>query len=81
MTRIPDDDPLIPDPQVQKELGISAMTLWRWDRDPKLGFPPPIRIRRRKYRRRSALNRFKAAQEQSQSAYAAALIDLESEPA
>ena len=29
--------------------GISAMTLWRWERDAKLGFPQAIDINGRKY--------------------------------
>ena len=44
----PCHDTLVPDPQVQKEFGVTAMSIWRWDRDPeliKLGWPPPIRIR------------------------------------
>jgi hypothetical protein len=32
-----DLDSLVPDPQVCREFGVSAMTLWRWDRDPFLG--------------------------------------------
>ena len=60
----PDHDTLVPDPQVQKEFGVSAMSMWRWDRDPeliKLGWPPPIRIRSRKFRSRIALENFKRA--------------------
>jgi hypothetical protein len=40
----PGHDTLVPDPQVQKEFGVTAMSIWRWDRDPeliKLGWPPP----------------------------------------
>jgi hypothetical protein len=36
---------LIPDPEVFHDLHITAMTGWRWDRDPRmaaLGWPPPI---------------------------------------
>ena len=50
-----DLDSLVPDPQVQKEFGVTAMSIWRRDRDPeliKLGWPPPIRIRSRKFRSR-----------------------------
>jgi hypothetical protein len=57
-------DELVPDPQVRKELGgISDMTTWRWDRDPKmaaLGWPPVERIRSRKFRSRKLLEQFKA---------------------
>lgn len=40
----------IPDREVAARYGVSAMTLWRWDRDPSLAFPRPLRINRRKYR-------------------------------
>jgi hypothetical protein len=55
-------DTLVPDPQVQKEFGVTAMSIWRWDRDPeliRLGWPPPIRIRSRKFRSRIGLENFK----------------------
>jgi hypothetical protein len=54
----------VPDPQVFKELHISPMTGWRWDRDPELialGWPPPVYIRRRKFRVREKLETFKQA--------------------
>jgi predicted DNA-binding transcriptional regulator AlpA len=44
------DRRFLPDPQVQKRYGVSAMTLYQWDRDPKLDFPPPLRINGRKFR-------------------------------
>jgi hypothetical protein len=50
---------LVPDPQVWRELGITSMTLWRWTHDPKLGFPPAIKIRNRNFRSRRALEDFK----------------------
>jgi hypothetical protein len=56
-----DRDELVPDPVVLKEFSISAMCLWRWDRDEALGFPPPVRINQRKYRSRRALEAFKQA--------------------
>jgi hypothetical protein len=57
-----DDEPdqLVPDPVVCREFHISAMTLWRWDRDAELAFPPPVVIRKRKFRVRRALEAFKA---------------------
>ena len=58
----PGHDTLVPDPEVQKEFGVTAMSIWRWDRDLeliKLGWPPPIRIRSRKFRSRIALENFK----------------------
>ena len=53
-------DELVPDPTVCRELNISSMTLWRWDHDPELRFPPPIMIRRRKFRVRRLLEQWKA---------------------
>jgi hypothetical protein len=50
---------LVPDPQVCREFQITSMTLWRWDHDPELKFPPPVRIRKRKFRHRGALEDFK----------------------
>ena len=63
----PDHDSLVPDPIVQKELGVTAMCIWRWDRDDeldKLGRPPAIRIRSRKFRSRIALENFKRSMAQ-----------------
>jgi hypothetical protein len=57
-------DELVPDPQAAKELNISLMTVWRWDRDLELaalGWPPPVYIRKRKYRGRKKLEKFKSA--------------------
>ena len=53
-------DTFVPDPQVWKELGISSMTGWRWQRDPNLNFPPRIQIRGRNFRSRKQLERWKA---------------------
>jgi hypothetical protein len=56
-------DELVPDPQVRREFGgVSSMTTWRWDRDPKmvaLGWPPPIKIQGRNFRSRTRLEAFK----------------------
>jgi predicted DNA-binding transcriptional regulator AlpA len=52
---------LLPDHKVLDRYSISPMTLWRWDRDPGLNFPKPIRIRGRKYRDESELNAFDEA--------------------
>jgi hypothetical protein len=57
----PKDD-LVPDPAICDEFSVSSMTIWRWDRDPKmiaLGWPLPVYIRRRKFRSRNALEGFK----------------------
>ncbi len=53
-------DQLVPDSQAAMELGnVSAVTMWRRTKDPKLGFPPAIKINGRNYRRRSDLEAFK----------------------
>ncbi len=55
-------DPWVLDPQVCREFSISAMTLWRWDHDEELvgmGLPPPVTIRKRKFRSRRGLEGFK----------------------
>ena len=50
---------LVPDPEVARDFRVTLVTLWRWDRDPKLGFPPAVKIRTRKYRVRKELEEFK----------------------
>jgi predicted DNA-binding transcriptional regulator AlpA len=52
-------DKLVPDPDVCREFNITAMTLWRWDRDVNLEFPPPVKIRNRNFRSRRLLELFK----------------------
>jgi predicted DNA-binding transcriptional regulator AlpA len=53
-------DKLVPDPVVMKEFGIIPMTLWRWDQDARIGFPPKIKIGPRNYRSRRLVEEFKA---------------------
>jgi predicted DNA-binding transcriptional regulator AlpA len=40
--------------------GVSEMTIWRYERDPELGFPKPLRIKRRKYWRVRDIEAFEA---------------------
>jgi hypothetical protein len=54
-------DELVSDPQVWRELDISSMSGWRWSHDPRLNFPPAIKIRGRNYRNRRMLEEFKAS--------------------
>jgi len=57
-------DTLVPDPRFAEEMGITLMTVWRHDRDPEmtaLGWPPPIRINKRKFRSRRQVEALKAA--------------------
>jgi hypothetical protein len=35
--------------QTADYLGVTAMTIWRWERDPKLAFPASTVIHGRKY--------------------------------
>jgi hypothetical protein len=59
---VTDDDPLIPDPKVFRDIGISAMTAWRWDRDKKMieaGWPPQLKRGGRNFRSGRALRKFK----------------------
>jgi hypothetical protein len=54
---------LIPDPQICRDLHITPMTAWRWDRDPRmaeLGWPEPIYRGRYKHRDANKYQKFKA---------------------
>jgi hypothetical protein len=51
---------LVPDPAVWREFGVTSMTGYRWSRDPKLNFPPAIKINGRNFRSRRSLEDFKA---------------------
>lgn len=46
------DKPYLPASQVRARYGVSEMSIWRWLRDERLGFPAPIRINGRRYWRR-----------------------------
>lgn len=53
---------LIPDRKVRDELGVTDMTLWRWDRNAELialGWPAPVYINKRKFPNRQQLEKFK----------------------
>jgi predicted DNA-binding transcriptional regulator AlpA len=39
----------LPGRQVRDRYNVSDMTLWRWLRNPKLNFPQPTIINRRRY--------------------------------
>jgi hypothetical protein len=50
---------LLPDRLVRQRMGnISPSTLYRWDRNPRLGFPKPVVINGRKYRDEQQLEHF-----------------------
>jgi|SRR5215207_3314686 len=42
------EDLFLTGPKVDARYGISAMTRWRWERNPNLTFPSPITINGRK---------------------------------
>ena len=48
-------------PQVRQRFGgITNMTLWRWARDARVGFPHPVVINGRRYYRESEIEAFEA---------------------
>ena len=54
------EDILIPDAEARRQLGDpSEMTWSRWEKDPELGLPPTIVVRRRKHRFQGAINEMK----------------------
>ena len=46
---------LLPDPLVAERYKVTPRTLHRWDRQSDLGFPQPLLINGRKYRRLAQL--------------------------
>lgn len=62
----PDDDILLNGRVVRQTCGgISDMTLWRWRRDPAIGFPSPIIISGRNYWRRSEIRRWLTSRQEA----------------
>lgn len=56
-----DPGDLIADATCQRELDyISKVTLWKYSNDPKLNFPPVVKIWNRNYRSRKLFDEFKA---------------------
>lgn len=54
-----DSDRLITSRQLREALGgISEMTVWRYERDEALGFPEPLRIRKRKFWRAADIDQW-----------------------
>jgi len=52
---------LLSDRQVAERYDVVVRTLERWDRQPDLGFPPPVRINGRRYRSVLALEQWDRA--------------------
>jgi hypothetical protein len=55
---IPESSDLLPDPLVAKRYRVTTRTIYRWDRQSDLDFPPPISINGRKYRRVNQLEQW-----------------------
>jgi hypothetical protein len=55
MPKYQEDGELIPDARVAQRYGVHSITVGRWDANHELGFPAPVIINRRKYRRRAEL--------------------------
>jgi hypothetical protein len=54
---------LIPDSEIRRDLNLSRMSLWRWDRDPAMaaiGWPPAVRINDRNHREADKYEEFKS---------------------
>jgi hypothetical protein len=66
------DDRLLPDPKTAGRYDVTTRTLARWDTNPALGFPAPIIINNRKYRRLSELVRWERARAADKGAAATA---------
>lgn len=56
----PASDSLRPSSWVRERYAISEATLWKWIRDPRLGFPEPIYINTRRLWRVGALEAWEA---------------------
>jgi hypothetical protein len=61
-TQQPDDGEYLPDVAVARRYGISWRSIQRWEQDPRLGFPPALVIRGRKFRKRSQLEAWERQQ-------------------
>lgn len=65
-------DELLRASDVMARYKISDMTLWRWENDPALNFPKPMKIRKRRFWRLGDLTTFDARQRaESETACAA----------
>lgn len=62
-----DERDLLTARDVRDRYNISDVTLWRWERETGLGFPAPVRVRRRKYWRLGELLEFERAQQEAEA--------------
>lgn len=63
-----DDDLLSARDTARRCGGVSRMTIYRWQRDPRVGFPAPVSINNRNYWRWGQVRAWKQRQAQSQAA-------------
>ena len=61
----------LPAGQVRARYGVSDMSLWRWLHDPKLGFPAPIKIHKRRYWKLADLQAWEASRPAARTGAAA----------
>ena len=46
---MPENRTYLPRRKLLGRYGVTEMTLWRWERDPLLGFPQPVVINSKKF--------------------------------
>jgi predicted DNA-binding transcriptional regulator AlpA len=56
-----DDTEYLPLRRVRARFGVCARTIYRWEADPRVGFPNPIRIHNNRYWRLEDLVRWERA--------------------
>lgn len=54
----------LPAAAVRSRYGVSDMSLWRWLRDPRLGFPRPMRINGRQFWKLASLEAWDRSREE-----------------
>jgi hypothetical protein len=53
------DNDLVPDSVVKELFSITRMTIYRWERDPRMSFPAAHKFCRMNYRKAGELRRFR----------------------
>ena len=53
----------LPARAVWERYGVTSMTLWRWTRDPEMGFPRPFYLGRYRYFRIAELEAWEASRQ------------------
>jgi hypothetical protein len=52
------NDEMWPDRRTSRFFDVHVKTIGRWERNPKLGFPPAVKINGHKYRRAQKIREF-----------------------